>query len=163
MSRPNVMFLIVMLVLVAAGEAGAVDRPGGTLDQLLGTWEWTTATGGFAGGVYGPDDWGYTSQLLFLADGTVAEFRDETPYAQSTFVLTGDGPGATLGAQPSSPSVTPFGDCGPYLLTFGEEGGVATMLLRTQLCSDWYDFSYVRRGPVTNAWTSWSGIKTLYR
>ncbi len=163
MSKPNMMLLIVMSVLIVAGQAGADDRPPGTLDQLLGTWEWTTATGGFVGGVYGPDDWGYTSQLLFLADGAVIEFRDETPYAQSVFVLTGEGPGATLGAQPSTPSVTPFGDCGPYLLTFGEEGGVATMYLQTQSCADWYDFTFTRRGPVPNTSTSWSGIKSLYR
>jgi len=131
----------------------------GTHDDLLGSWEWVSATGGFVGGVYGPDDWGFTSQLVFLADGTVAEYRDELPYAQSTFLLTGEGPGATLDAASSTPSVMPFGDCTPYLLTFEDD----TMELHVQFCADWYDFLYVSRGPVAAEPSNWSDIKSLFR
>jgi hypothetical protein len=135
----------------------------GTLDDLLGSWEWVSASGGFAGGVYGPDDWGYTSQLVFAADGSVVEYRDEELYAQSTFELVGEGPGATLDAAPCDPPMMPFNDCGPYLLIFDDSGGETTMLLRTQLCADWYDFLYVARGPVAAEQRTWSGIKAVFR
>ena len=151
--------LALILVLAAGVPAAIADCPPETVDQLLGTWEWVLDSGGFAGGEYGPEDWGFTQQLEFTEGGTVIDYRDGVEVARSAFVFDCAG-GMSLVAEPD---VMPLSECGPYAVVFGNDGGVPTLELHVLICWDWYDFVFVARGPVAAVDATWSGIKSAYR
>ncbi len=88
---------------------GATAAPEQARLRLLGQWEWVSSEGGFAGGTYGPADWGYTWQLSFLDDGTVIDFRDGVEVARSVFMIEDSYGNDILTVEDSDPMVEPFG------------------------------------------------------
>ena len=155
--------IVVLLAGVVASPLPAVECPPELRAQLAGAWEWIRAEGGFVGGVYGPADWGYTQQLDFTPGGAVIEYRDNLERARSTYDLDCADGEAALTSATADPPVMPLAECAPYAMMFGVEAGLATMVLRVRTCADWFDFTYVSRGPVADRATTWGAVKSAYR
>lgn len=150
------MFLVT--VLLAGAAAGAcVPAP-----EFVGAWEWTQASGGIAGVVIGPQDVGYTVQLVVRADGTIASFHDGILWAES--VLTDDcEQGHAMQAVAVSPPVDFVTVCGPMLASVENRDGTPTLVLMNVSCMDGFDYELVRREPVTAAEPIWGVLKSWYR
>lgn len=155
--------IVLLLAGMGATPLPAVECPPVSPARLAGTWEWVRAEGGFSGGIYGPADWGYTQQLVFTPVGGVIEYRDNVERARSTYELDCADGEAVVTAATADPPVMPLATCSPYAVFFGEEAGIDTLSLRVRTCSDWYDFTYVRRGSVAGRAATWGALKSAYR